>query len=120
MMHGKEVPVRDGEQSATLSNAIFAIPSLKSLKFSTLPAYKQFDSYLNILRDLRNTESHGSIKISENEIDAALRIVVDMYLFVTATNITELEMAGHYADIAQPASLIPIRTESNKINSLAE
>jgi len=120
MMHGKEVPVRDGEQSATLSNAIFAIPSLKNLKFSTLSAYKQFGDYLNILRDLRNTESHGSIKISENEIDTALRIVVDMYLFVTATNITELEMAGHYADIAQPASLIPIRTESNKINSLAE
>lgn len=51
-----------------------------------------------MVRQLRNEESHGSINISEQEVDAALRIVIDMYLFVTGMNITELETAGYDAD----------------------
>ena len=54
---------------------------------------------------MRNTESHGSISISEEEIDAAIHVVIDMYLFVTATNITELEMSGHYPDIADMVNI---------------
>ena len=51
-----------------------------------------------MVRQLRNEESHGSIHISEQEVDAALRIVIDMYLFVTGMNITELEAAGYDAE----------------------
>ena len=50
------------------------------------------------------------ITISENGVDTALRVVVDMYLFVTATNILELEMAGHY----------PIEEETASIQSIFE
>jgi type I restriction enzyme R subunit len=60
-----------------------------------------------MVRQLRNEESHGSIHISEQEVDAALRIVIDMYLFVTGMNITELEAAGYDAE-QRDATIIPL------------
>ena len=114
LIHGKEVPVQEEGQSATLANAIFAIPSLKGLKFNPNPAYKAFYDRLNILRDLRNTESHGSITVSEGEIDAAIRVVIDMYLYVTASNITELEMAGHYPVEEETASVISMNDNAEQ------
>jgi type I restriction enzyme R subunit len=103
LLYKKDVPVppKEKDKGATLKNAIYAIKSLNRLQYSTDPAYKKYDEYLNILRNLRNTESHSSIEISDREIDAALRVVIDMYLFVTATNITNLEMAGYYPDVAE-------------------
>ena len=66
-----------------------------------------------MVRQLRNEESHGSIHISEQEVDAALRIVIDMYLFVTGMNITELEAAGYDADEMYRESLvIPIHSQN--------
>ena len=106
LINGKEVPAQEGGRNATLSNCIFAIPSLQELKESINPAYKEFSDKLQILRDLRNTESHGSINISEGEVDAALRVVIDMYLYVTATNILDLEMAGHYPVEEETASIL--------------
>ena len=64
-----------------------------------------------------NTESHGSITVSEGEIDTAIRITIDMYLFVTATNITELEMAVHYPKEEESASTISIEEAENKNES---
>ena len=40
-------------------------------------------------------------------MDAALRIVIDMYLFVTGMNITELEAAGYDAE-QRDAAIIPL------------
>lgn len=66
-----------------------------------------------MLRQLRNHESHGSIEISEQEVDAATRIVIDMYLFVTGMNISELESAGYDAERrdATEVALHPFRYE---------
>ena len=131
LMTGKEVPAQERQwvggqrpgmegQNATLSNAIYAIRSLWNLKNSNNAAYKTFYDRLNMLRDLRNTESHGSINISENEIDVALRVVIDMYLFATATNITELEMAGHYPDVESTASIVSMQKEDIRYGMAAE
>jgi len=114
LINGEEVPAQEEGRSATLSNAIFAIPSLKELKDSINPAYKEFNDKLQILRDLRNTESHGSINISEGEVDAALRVVIDMYLYVTATNILDLEMAGHYPIEEETASIVSIQEKKEE------
>ena len=84
--------------SATLTDAIFAIPSLKRLKRSTNPALQEFDTKLTQLRKMRNDEAHGALNVSEKDIDTDLLIVVDMYLYAVGTNITELEMAGHYPE----------------------
>ena len=81
-----------------MTDAIFAIPSLKRLKRITNPAFQEFDTKLTLLRQMRNDEAYGALNVSEQDIDTALRIVVDMYLYAVGTNITELEMAGHYPE----------------------
>ena len=98
LIHGEELPAKEEGQGATLSNAIFAFPALRGLKNNPNPAFQEFCQRLTMVRQLRNEESHGSIHISEQEVDAALRIVIDMYLFVTGMNITELEAAGYDAE----------------------
>lgn len=98
LIHGEELPAREEGQGATLSNAIFAFPALKGLKNNPDPAFQGFYQRLDLVRTLRNKETHGSIQIDEKEIDAAINIVIDMYLFVTGMNITELEAAGYDAD----------------------
>ena len=121
LMYKKDVPFPPEDRSATLKHAVRAIDSLKSLRNTTNPVYKKFDDYLNILRDLRNTESHGSINISEMEIDAALRVVIDMYLFVIATNITNLEMAGYYPDVAEVICMNKVyKMDDDHMNMAAE
>ena len=91
LIHGEELPAREEGQGATLSNAIFAFTALRGLKNNPKPEYQEFSQRLSMLRQLRNHESHGSIEISEQEVDAAIRIVIDMYLFVTGMNVSELE-----------------------------
>ena len=74
-----------------------------------------------MLRQLRNNESHGSMNLTEQEVDAALRIVIDMYLFVTGMNITELEAAGYDADEMQREStVIPVHSYSYNDESSPE
>ena len=96
LCNDRELRGRTPEASATLTDAIFAIPSLKRLRRSGSPALQEFDTKLTLLRQMRNDEAHGALNVSEQDIDTALQIVVDMYLYATGTNITELEVAGHY------------------------
>lgn len=105
LIHKEEIPAREEGQGATLSNAVFAFPALRGLKNNPMPAYQEFSQRLTMLRQLRNDESHGSMNLTEQEADAALRIVIDMYLFVTGMNITELEAAGYDADEMQRGPL---------------
>lgn len=95
LINGRELTDRDPSRNATLSSAIFGIPSLKALKHSHNPAEREFSERLDILRQLRNDEAHGSADVSEQEIDRAISIVTDMYLYAVGTNITELEMSHH-------------------------
>lgn len=47
---------------------------------------------VTLLRQLRNDEAHQSQEASEQEVNAAIDIALDMYLYAVGTNITELEM----------------------------
>lgn len=60
--------------------------SLKKLKYSEDPEVKAFSDRLDILRQLRNDEAHGSYIATEQEVDAAIGIVIDMYLYAAGTN----------------------------------
>lgn len=95
LINNKEIENKEPGKGATLSNAIFGIKSLKSLKHSMDPEIKVFSDKLNILRQLRNDEAHESADASEQEINAAIEIVIDMYLYSVGTNITELESNGY-------------------------
>jgi type I restriction enzyme R subunit len=53
------------------------------------------------------------MNMTEQEVDAALRIVIDMYLFVTGMNITELEAAGYDAyEMQRESTVIPVHSYS--------
>ena len=86
LINHKELEGKDPGKDATLSSAIFGIPSLKKLKYSEDPEVKAFSDRLDILRQLRNDEAHGSYIATEQEVDAAIGIVIDMYLYVAGTN----------------------------------
>lgn len=82
------------EKSPGLSECIFAFPCLKNLKYSTDEKEQKFKIYLDLLRQWRNDEAHLSPNATDEEVNAALKIVTSMYMFVVGNNITDLEMAG--------------------------
>lgn len=77
-----------------LSECIFAFSCLRNLKYTTDEREQKFKEYLNLLRQWRNDEAHLSPNATDDEIDAALKVVTAMYLFVVGNNITELESTG--------------------------
>lgn len=108
LINNKEIEDRDPEKGATLSTCIFGIQSLRTLKHSQAPEMQEFSNCLDILRQLRNDEAHGSVSASEQEVNAAIGIVIDMYLYAVGTNITELESNGFDANAGeQPVSTTP-------------
>lgn len=92
IIHGKEVESRDPGKSATLADAIFSIASIRRLKHQADYAHQQLYRELTLVRELRNSEAHAAATATEQEVDAAIGIVIDMYLYAVGTNITEKEM----------------------------
>lgn len=93
LINKKELVNKDPDKSATLTSAIFGFESLRSLKHAQNEGLKNFSRCLEIVRNLRNDEAHEGFTGTEQEVDAAIKIVIDMYLYVVGTNITELEMS---------------------------
>ena len=114
LIHGEELPSREEGQGATLSNAIFAFPALRGLKNNPKPEYQEFSQRLSLLRQLRNQESHGSIEINEQEVDAAIRIVIDMYLFVTGMNVNNLSEENDMTIGGDMTPLHPVAYEAHE------
>jgi hypothetical protein len=48
-----------------------------------------------MLRDWRNNEAHNAPVNTAADVDAAIKVVMALYLYVTAFSITDLESAGH-------------------------
>lgn len=94
LINDDEVEGRDGKE-ATLSNAIHAFRCLWDLRYAADEDGKKFSTYLQMLRDWRNEEAHNAPVNTEAEVDAAVKVVVALYLYVTASSITGLETAGH-------------------------
>ena len=79
----------------TWKNVIHAHKSLWYLKSSTEEGKQQLYQYLMLVKGWRNSESHISPTASEQEVDAAIRIIITMYFYATGSSITDLEMNGH-------------------------
>ena len=62
-----------------------------------------------MVRDWRNDISHNAPTTSEQEIDAALQVVIAMYLYVTGNSITDLEMAG----LDESVTIMPINNSDS-------
>lgn len=97
LIHDEEIEGHDGK-SPSLADAIHAFSCLWNLKKGTSEEAKKYDMFLDKLREWRNDTSHNAPTASEKEIDAALQVVVAMYLYVTGNSITDLESAGYDAD----------------------
>ena len=107
LIHDEEVEGQDGK-SASLADSIHAFRCLWNLKYGHTEEAQKYSQYLQMLRDWRNDSSHTAPTTSEQEIDAAIQIVVAMYLYVTGNSITDLEMAGYDAgESNQDALVIP-------------
>ncbi len=85
------------EKSPALSECIFAFPCLKELKNSDDECSRKFNEYLTKLRQWRNDEVHLSPNATDEDINAAVKMVTSMYLFVVGNNITDLEKSGNSA-----------------------
>lgn len=94
LITGKEVEAKETGDSATLSNALHAFDCLWNLRYSDTEVGKKFSGYLELLKSWRNEEAHLAQNASEQEVNAAIKVVTAMYLYVTGYSITDLEMAG--------------------------
>ena len=92
-----------------IADAIHAFKCLWDLKKGTSDEAKKYDLFLTKLREWRNDTSHNAPTASEQEIDAALQVVIAMYLYVTGNSITDLEMAG----LEESATIMPIKSSDS-------
>lgn len=97
LINNEEVQPYDNGKTTTdgLANAIHAFTCLWGLKKNPNPAFQKFNTYLDMLRQWRNDEVHLAPNAPERDVDAAIKIVTSMYLYVTGCVITDLEMAGY-------------------------
>ena len=91
-INGKELQSKEVGKGATLTDAIMTFDCLRILKHSHDAVHQQLYQYLDLLRTLRNAESHGSPNATEKEINAMIQVVIAMYVYVMANTITDIEM----------------------------
>lgn len=95
LIHHEEIQPRDGERDVTLANCIFKFDCLRGLRNDQDPDYQVFNGYLQNLRDWRNLESHSAPTTTEQELIAATKVVIAMYLFTAGSSISDLEESGY-------------------------
>ncbi len=94
LLNGEELAGRDGKDP-TLADSIHAFTCLWNLRYSADADGQKFSSYLQQLRDWRNNEAHNAPSTTEAEVDGAIRVVVSMYIYVTACCSDGIDGACH-------------------------
>ena len=109
LMKGREVQPRHEGEDVTWANVIHDIRPLWNLKFSPEETQQKLYQWLLMVKEWRNNESHISPTASEQELTAAVSIIVTMYCYATGSCITDLERNGHDLDsLRQGATTIPM------------
>lgn len=93
LIHGDVLQNFDGDGEATLKNAKKAFSALRGLKYNPKQEYQFLYSELNILTNLRNQEAHGALDINEAQLDTAIDVVTDMYVYITAAELDAISSA---------------------------
>ena len=95
MIHGEEIQPTEEGKKVTLVNCIFAFPCLKRLKWSTKETEKTLSSYLDIIRNNRNTSdgngAHSSYLLTEKQLDENIKAFVTLYVYVTGMCLNEIK-----------------------------
>ena len=100
MIHGEEIqPSVDGKRDVVLANCIHAFPCLKRLRYSQKETENKLSSYLENLRNIRNTSdgngAHFSYLFAEEQLDRNIKEFVTLYLYVVGMNLDKL---NHYME----------------------
>lgn len=95
LIRHEEIQPRIGERDVTLANCIFAFDCLRRLRNDPNPDYQVFNGYLQNLRDWRNIESHRAPTATEQELTAATKVVIAMYLFTAGNLLSDIEYTGY-------------------------
>ena len=111
-----EIQGQDGKEPG-LADAIHAFRCLWNLKYSTDDDGKKFSAYLQMVRNWRNDEAHNAPCSTDEEVNAGIKVVVALYLYVIAYSITDLEMAGR--DVEGTADVVPYKLPEDKGASYA-
>ena len=91
VINGEEIQAQEEGKQATLNDALHSFGSLWGLRNNGAAAFKKFSEYLTLLRSWRNDEAHLAPNATEAEVDAALNVVISMYLYVSGNAIGDLE-----------------------------
>lgn len=93
LIYGYEIEGQNGRDAA-LAESLHAFKCLWNLKYATDDDGKKFSSYLQMVRSWRNDEAHNAPSSSDEEVNTGIKVVVALYLYVTAHSIRDLEMTG--------------------------
>ena len=94
LIKSEEVQPQFEGEPVSWKNVIHSFPCLWNLKFSQEDSKIQLYQYLMLVKDWRNDESHISPTVTEQELDAAIKIIIIMYAYATGSSITDLECNG--------------------------
>lgn len=115
LINNEEMSNEDGKK-VTYGNAVYYTDALRRLrnakKYETYTSDEQrkYAQYLDMVTNWRNDQAHTAPTASEQEISAAISIVVAMYLYITGDSITSLEMSGF---ASEPTSEYKINNGDN-------
>ena len=99
LINNEEMSNEDGSK-VTLGNAVHYTYPLRRLRNAFKhedyfnDVQRKYAQYLNMLTTWRNDEGHTAPISTEQELDAAIKIVVTMYLYITGVSIILLEKAS--------------------------
>ena len=95
LMHGDEVQPQYDGRGVTWKDVMHAIRPLWELKYSGDAEKQKLYGYLMMVKGWRNDESHISPTASEEELNAAIQVIITMYFFATGACIAGLDGACH-------------------------
>lgn len=92
LIHGEALKRPFDEGNPTLMDAIMAFPSIRALRCSPKQEHLLLFSEMNMLRNLRNGMRFSPPFFNEKQLGSALDIVTDMYIFILAAEMENLEV----------------------------
>lgn len=96
ILNGTKLPPRiNSHAEATLADAIHSFPCLWQLRTIPGERYRRLEENLVHLRSWRNKEegngAHGSMFLSEEELDTRIKEIVTLYMYVTGSCLEDLK-----------------------------
>lgn len=113
LMKGKEVEPQYEGQNVSRKDVIHAVRPLWNLKYNEDAEFQKLYQYLLLVKGWRNDESHISPTASEQELDAAINIIITMYFYVTGACITALDMKGQNLPTGSKEKLFTSKSPAN-------